>query len=120
MSSRLITVLALASTAALGGVICWLTLTPQDWSERSTSLPADKLAHIAAFAALVLPSAILRPSFLWWTIPLAAALGVGIEVVQPLVGRSQEGMDVVADFIGLGLGAIFGLLIRWYLKRRLR
>ena len=117
MSSRLITVLSLTSTSALGCIICWLALTPQDWPELSPSLPHDKLAHTAAFAALVLPSAVLRPRFLWWTLPLATALGVGIELVQPLVGRSQESMDVVADFIGLGLGAALGLLIRWFLKR---
>ena len=71
---RTVTALAVLATVALGLSVSWLTLTPQDLPKVDT-LPVDKLAHVAAFAALILPSAILRPRFLWWTFPLAALLG---------------------------------------------
>ena len=114
---RTVTALAVLATVALGLSVSWLTLTPQDLPKVDT-LPVDKLAHVAAFAALILPSAILRPRFLWWTFPLAALLGFSIELIQPYVGRSQEWMDVVADCVGLLVGTGLGLVIRRFLKRR--
>ena len=108
---RTVKALAVTATVTLGLTISWLTLTPQDLPKVDT-LPVDKLAHVAAFAALILPSAILRPRFLWWIFPLAALLGFSIELVQPYVGRSQEWMDVVADCVGLIVGTGLGLIIR--------
>lgn len=113
---RTVTALAVTATLTLGTAVTWLTLTPQDLPKVDT-LPIDKLAHVAAFTALIMPSAILRPRFLWWTFPLAALLGFSIELIQPYVGRSQEWMDVVADCAGLILGTALGLLIRRILKR---
>lgn len=111
-----VTALAVTATIALGTAIIWLTLTPQDLPKIDT-LPLDKLAHLAAFTALILPSAIMRPRFLWWTFPLAALLGFSIELIQPYVGRSQQWMDVVADCVGLIVGTGLGLMIRRFLKR---
>ena len=113
---RTVTALAVTATFTLGLTISWLTLTPQNLPKVDT-LPVDKLAHVAAFTALILPSAILRPRFLWWTFPLAALLGFSIELIQPYVGRSQEWMDVVADGIGLIVGTALGLMLRCFLKR---
>jgi len=113
---RTVKALAVTATVTLGLTISWLTLTPQDLPKVDT-LPVDKLAHVAAFAALILPSAILRPRFLWWIFPLAALLGFSIELIQPYVGRSQEWMDVVADCVGLFVGTGLGLMIRRFLKR---
>ena len=114
---RTVTAIAVTATLAQGIAISWLTLTPQDLPKVDT-LPVDKLAHVAAFAALILPSAILRPRFLWWIFPLAALLGFSIELIQPYVGRSQEWMDVVADCLGLIVGTGLGLILRRFLKRR--
>ena len=111
-----VTALAVSATFALGLAVSWLTLTPQDLPKIDT-LPVDKLAHVTAFAALILTSAILRPRFLWWIFPLAALLGFSIELIQPYVGRSQEWMDVVADCVGLIVGTCLGLMIRHFLKR---
>ena len=113
---RTVTAIAVTATFTLGLTISWLTLTPQNLPKVDT-LPVDKLAHVAAFTALILPSAILRPRFLWWTFPLAALLGFSIELIQPYVGRSQEWMDVVADCVGLFVGTGLGLMIRRFLKR---
>ena len=114
---RTVTALAVTATVTLGVVISWLTLTPQDLPDLGPTLPVDKLAHVAAFTALIMPSAILRPRFLWWIFPLAALLGFSIELVQPYVGRSQEWMDVGADCVGLIVGTGLGLMIRGFLKR---
>ena len=114
---RTVTVIAVTATFALGIAISWLTLSPQDLPDLGANLPVDKLAHVAVFTALILPSAILRPRFLWWTFPLAALLGFSIELIQPYVGRSREWMDVVADCIGLIVGTALGLMIRRFLKR---
>ena len=114
---RTVTALALLATIAFAAVISWLTLTPQDLP-KVDDLPVDKLAHIAAFAALIMPSAVLRPRFLWWTLPLATLLGLGIEMIQPYVGRSQEWIDVAADLIGLITGTSLGLMLRRFLKSR--
>lgn len=114
---RTVTAIAVTASLTLGIVISWLTLTPQDLPDLGPSLPVDKLAHVAAFTALILPSAILRPQFLWWTFPIAALLGFSIELIQPCVGRSQEWMDLVADCIGLIVGTALGLMIRRSLKR---
>ena len=113
---RTVTAIAVTATFTLGLTISWLTLTPQNLPKVDT-LPVDKLAHVAAFTALILPSAILRPRFLWWIFPLAALFGFSIELIQPYVGRSQEWMDVVADCVGLLVGTGLGLVIRRFLKR---
>ena len=86
--------------------------TPQDLP-KVNDLPIDKLAH-AGLRCLILPSAVLRqlsggPS-------LAALLGLGIELVQPYVGRSREWIDVVADLAGLLAGTGLGLMLRQFLK----
>ena len=114
---RTVTAIAVTATLALGIVISWLTLTPQGLPDLGPTLAVDKLAHVAAFTALILPSAILRPRFLWWIFPLSALLGFSIELVQPYVGRLQEWMDVVADCVGLIVGTALGLMLRCFLKR---
>ena len=43
-------------------------------------------------------------------------LGLGIELVQPYVGRSREWIDVVADLAGLLAGTGLGLMLRRFLK----
>lgn len=111
-----VTVLVIATTFASGITISWLTLMPQDLPDLEPNLPVDKFAHVAAFTAFILPSAILRPRFLWWIFPIAALLGFTIEVIQPHVGRSLDWMDVVANFVGLIIGIGLGLFIRWLSK----
>ena len=106
---------ALVATFGLGALICWLTLTPQSLP-KSSHYQLDKVAHFIAFAALILPTAVLRPAFLWWCLPLAAGLGIGIEVIQPYFGRSKDWMDAVADLFGLTTGTGVGLMLRQTIK----
>ncbi len=104
-------VLAASLTIILGAAILWTTMTPQQlpqWND----LPIDKLVHLAAFAALILPTAWGYPQALVVTLPLAIGLGGAIELLQPLVGRGRELADFVMDVAGVGVGLVIGTGLR--------
>ena len=75
-----------------------------------TTAPAgtDKIIHILAFAALVLPLAITKRIGLCPLFIFASCFGAIIEVIQPSFGRSAEIIDWIADIAGV----IFGLAAR--------
>jgi len=103
--------IALALTAILAMLIAYLTLTP-------LSAPAlfpgvDKIYHIVAFAALMIPSASLYRSVLYYTLPGAILFGGMIEIIQPYVNRSGDMADFVADITGIILGLAIGLVLRY-------
>ena len=80
-------------------------------------LQIDKLYHIAAFAGLMLPAAILHPRSMRWILPAGLTLGLAIELIQPQVGRDASAFDFLADAIGLALGAALGLALRRFRTR---
>ena len=101
-------------------VIAILTLTP---SLRPPDVGGpDKLYHVIAFGALMLPCAILYPRSLAWLLPAALAFGGAIEIIQPWVGRSGEWVDLVADAVGIAIGVPAGLgghlWLRTWLQRK--
>ncbi len=51
----------------------------------------------------ILPAALLYPRGMRWILPTGAALGLGIEIIQPLVGREASAFDFLADALGLAL-----------------
>lgn len=110
--------LALILTALIALAICAATLAPP------TGLPSvpgsDKMHHVLAFLMLALPAALVSPRLLWGVVPLAALFGAGIELVQPLVGRSAELADWQADMAGLLIGTALGLSARVMLPWRQR
>jgi VanZ family protein len=71
---------------------------------------------VIAFAALILPGTLLYLRSLIWLIPAALAFGAAIELVRPLVGRSAEVTDFMADVVGVACGLILGLIMRkrWF------
>ena len=77
----------------------------------------DKTMHVLAFAAIALPSAVLKPRMLLWIVPASLAYGGAIEIIQPFVGRERELMDFVADAIGTLSGAAAGLAMNYALFR---
>lgn len=107
--------LALALTGSVALVILVTTLAPPQ-TIRGFGV-GDKVAHLTAFAALVMPVACLYRRALPWLLPLAILFGAGIEVVQPFVGRDAEFADLLADAIGVGIGAVAGLTLRQVLLR---
>jgi VanZ family protein len=91
-------------------LITILSLTPI--SELPAAPGSDKGHHIIAYFTLALPAALhggpkwflLMPLFLFWS--------GAIELIQPLVNRHAEWLDLAANFSGLSLGSIVGYLIR--------
>ena len=77
----------------------------------------DKTIHLLAFAAIVLPTAIFTPRRLFWIIPAAACYGAAIEVIQPLVGRTADLNDFLADAAGICIGAGAGLLLSLFVPK---
>lgn len=111
-------VLALILTAVIALAICAATLAPP---AGLPSVPgSDKMHHVLAFLLLALPAALVSPRLLWGVVPLAALFGAGIELVQPLVGRSAELADWQADMAGLLIGTALGLSARVMLLWRQR
>jgi VanZ family protein len=111
--------LSWALTTLLAMTIIGLTLSPPMTLPLPDTglLQVDKLYHIAAFAALMLPAAILNPRSLRWVLPAGLALGLAIELIQPQVGRDASVFDFLADAIGLALGTAMGLSLRRFRTR---
>lgn len=70
---------------------------------------ADKIYQAVAFAGLVFPVAFFRPPWLMMVIPILAAFGGVIGLLQPYVGRECNLQDWVADIVGLAMGATAGV-----------
>lgn len=77
----------------------------------------DKLEHLVAYAAIVLPIALARPR--GWPAMIAgvAAWSWGIELLQPLVNRSQSLGDFATNLAGAALGLLLGLALGLALRR---
>lgn len=72
---------------------------------------SDKLHHMLAFAALTLPTALIRPRWAIWAVLATVAYGGMIEVIQPWVGRMRELADLRADAIGAVGVAVAGVVL---------
>ncbi len=109
-------VVAVAGLVGLGLVIMGMLARPE-----GAPLPADKLLHIGGFALLgALLVIALRPVQFALGLPCLAVLGVALEYAQGVVGRSVERRDIVANAVGIAIGAALGLLVRGtyaYLRR---
>ena len=66
----------------------------------------DKLHHLVAYASLMFPVALRKPRF-WLLLGLGFIAWSGcIEVIQPLVNRHAEWQDMIANSLGIMLGAL--------------
>jgi len=116
-SRRRIRAIWLVLSLGLAVVIAGLTLMPPALVPKGPH-GIDKLYHASAFAALVFPTAFLRPRLLRAVAPLALLYGGAIEIVQPLVGRTADISDLVADGVGILIGVGLGLVAQWVLLVR--
>ena len=76
----------------------------------------DKTHHFIAYAVLMLPAAIRKPSYL-------PAIGLfficwsgAIELLQPLVNRYRDFWDLAANVTGLFCGLLVARSIEWLLS----
>jgi hypothetical protein len=106
---------AIALTALLALTIAVLTLTPMSTS--AVSQLSDKLLHAIAFMGLVLPCAVLTPRLLKFVVPFAVTFGAAIEIIQPYVGREPKFLHFVADGVGIGIGVMLGVFLRFVFAR---
>jgi VanZ family protein len=95
----------------LAATVAVLTLMPQ------ASMPVgpqgiDKVYHMVAFAALIFPTAMLRPKSCLRFGCLAILYGGMIEAIQPAFGRSADMSDLLADVLGVAIGIFLGLAAR--------
>ena len=78
--------------------------------------PGNYLGHLSAYgAAMVALSGVarLRP----WAVAVGLiGLGIGIEFIQPLVGRENHWQDMLANAIGVGTGWL--ALVVWSRRGR--
>lgn len=104
--------------------VCYLALAPNP--PQSADLGWDKLNHVAAFSALAFAGTLSFPvGHLRRTLTLVGVLGIGIliEVVQAFVpGRASEWGDLLADAVGILVGAVLAslvlkLVLRWHPTR---
>ncbi len=83
-----------------------LMIGPFGAAEASTGI-SDKIGHIIAFGVIAGALAVLTPRWTLGRIALAAlAIGVGVEIVQGIVGRDADVMDVAADIVGISLACL--------------
>jgi VanZ family protein len=101
----------------IGTSIAVLTLMPQTTMPKAPQ-GMDKVYHALAFAFLLIPTALLRPTLLRFILPLAIAYGGMIEIIQPYFGRSADLADLVADSIGAIAGVGVGMALRMILAER--
>ena len=105
----------LTAVLALGILVATL------WPSHAPPVPftlRDKVLHLLAFAALILPMAVTEPRRALWLAPLCIAFGAAIEVIQPAFGRGAEWLDLLADALGVGLGLALGWLLHKALRKR--
>jgi len=91
------------------------TLTPFIEPPKRPEISSDKLHHLVAFWALVIPLSYIRLRNAIWVLPTAVFYGLLIEFIQPMVGRQGEFQDFLADALGAILGfvtAFLGVTIR--------
>lgn len=103
--------------------IFWLTLAPHPLGEETPMLfpGADKVVHGIMFFSLVICVLFDTLRSRGWHklgLPLLSALtlavmflGIGIEFLQPKLGRGFEIMDMAADAIGAVVGGALWILI---------
>jgi len=97
--------------AALGGVV--VIVVASLTGGRAETIRVDKLLHCAGYGLLALLLVLgLRPKFYLVGIVLLALVGLGVEYLQPLNGRTFDPGDIVANISGIIAGGSIGLVLR--------
>lgn len=80
---------------------------------RPETIAVDKLLHFSGYATLAALAVLgLTPRRYAIALGALAALGAAIELLQPLNTRSRDPLDLLANLLGIAVGAAVGLLAR--------
>ena len=79
----------------------------------------DKFGHLLGFAILAIPAAALHPRSLVVLLPGFMLFGATVELIQPLVGREGDWIDMASNGCGLAGGAVIGLALHKAVRRLL-
>lgn len=113
--SRKIHRLAFAAFVAASLFTLWRAVLPDDGG--FDLIPWDKAKHFIAFYVLTALAVAALPASRFWRIgAVILAFGIGIEMVQALVGRDAAFGDVVAD--ACGIAALFGPIVLRSMTKR--
>jgi len=72
----------------------------------------DKIHHIVSYAALAFPVALGKPRLWLLIVVFFIAYSGLIELIQPLVNRYGEWLDMMANTIGLACGIFLAEMVR--------
>nr|MDU9045177.1 VanZ family protein [Candidatus Electrothrix aestuarii] len=95
--------------------ITFLSLWPIDTLPSAPG--SDKLHHLLAYATLAFPVALRRPKRWLGIIALFIVYSGLIELIQPLVSRYAEWLDLAANTTGLLCGVCLTEIVLWWEKR---
>ena len=90
-------------------VIVFLSLKPNQLPPSHSHM--DKVYHCIAYASLVIPMALKRPSLWLHGVGLMFLLSGVIELVQPITGRTADWLDFLVNGIGLIIGVSISMAI---------
>ncbi len=98
--------------------ISFLSLWPLD---KLPSVPGtDKTHHIIAYAILMFPTALRKPDrWMFFGLFFIAYSGI-IELLQPLVNRYGDWLDIAANTTGIVCGLIVAELVRYIFEHSQR
>jgi VanZ family protein len=101
-------VLAIAAAIGLGLVVMQSLVGHQPGTIR-----VDKVIHFCGYAILAATFVLsLRPALFLPALAVLFGIGFVIEYFQPLMGRERDLRDLVANTLGIVIGAGAGLLVR--------
>jgi glycopeptide antibiotics resistance protein len=92
-------------TLILALLILFLSLKPLNEGD-TKPLVSDKLLHLIAYGAMVLPVSLERIFPHFSVFLFALAYGGCIELIQPFTGREADIMDFLANAAGIILGIL--------------
>ncbi len=95
-----------------------LSLTPLQ--ELPPAPGSDKLHHLLAYALLTIPATLRKPRYYWMYVIFFLVFSGSIEIIQPMVNRYGEWLDMLANTLGIICGLACAELLNYFFPVRLR
>ena len=105
-------IIAFSILLFLAVAIAFVTLLPT--GQLRSMHGNDKFFHFFAFALMAPPLLFITRTKVLKVAAVAILYGGAIELIQPILGRNAEVMDLVADIVGV----IFAVIVALFWQRR--